>query len=150
MSNDILGVDLGGVLRDIKTGKQICGAFEGLRRLILERFGENAWLVSAAAPGPLDQGSIEAWLSYHRFCLKTGLLPEHIRFCRIWEKEKVYEELGVDCVIEHNLTILKSLTTVKNRYLFQGPGSVKAVEEVKEPIEVVMDWTELLGKILKH
>ncbi len=150
MSNDILGVDLGGVLMDIKTNKQIRGAFEGMRRLILERFGENAWLVSAAAPGPLDQGSIEAWLSYHRFCLKTGLLPEHIRFCRIWEKRRIYEELGVNCVIEDNLRTLKSLTTVENRYLFQGPGSVKALEEVKGPIEVVTNWNELLEKILKH
>lgn len=150
MSNDILGIDLVGVLMSVETREEIIGALEGLRRLVEERFGKNVWLVSAAKPGPDDQGRSEKWLSYHRFYERTGILPEHVRFCRSWDKVDVYRELKVTHVIDDAFSVLANLETVKKRYLFQSPDSVKALGEVEEPIEVVTSWTELLDKILKH
>ena len=54
------------------------GMFETVPDLV-KRFGGQVWLVSKA--GPRVQEKTRQWLRHHRFFERTGIAPDHLRFC---------------------------------------------------------------------
>src|ERR1051326_4705692 len=58
---------------------EIPDAFDTIARLV-ERFAGAVWLVSKC--GPNTQARTLRWLDSHDFYGRTGVDPEHVRFCR--------------------------------------------------------------------
>src|SRR5262245_58500091 len=94
MITEALGVDVGGVIIDrvndaldtsffgdnyLKT-TAVEGAFDALRTLNAERFPGRVYLVSKC--GARTEARTMAWLAHHGFHDYTGILAEHVRFCR--------------------------------------------------------------------
>src|SRR5207248_1166712 len=55
------------------------GALEALARLV-DRFAGQVWLVSKC--GERVQRRTLLWLAHHDFAARTGIPPDHVRFCR--------------------------------------------------------------------
>ena len=147
-----LGVDVWGTIRNMRSfeGEMIPGAFLALKQLVDKRFGKNVWLVSAAQTG---EGTLH-WLEKQNFYEETGILPEHVKFCRIWEKVSLYDKLGITHVIDDNDFVLAQLTIAGHRYRLKTAYSLMPVfsEEGSAddgtPIQVVTSWEQVLNMLL--
>lgn len=95
------------------------GALETLPRLV-ERVGGRAWLVSKC--GERTERRTLAWLDYHDFYNRTGIPPDHVRFCRARPDKAIHcRELGITDFIDDRLDVHQALRgVVPRRYLF-GP-----------------------------
>jgi hypothetical protein len=126
---DALGVDIGGVIiarmhagdtsfhsdNSMQT-PAIAGAFEALRRLVDERFGERVFLVSKC--GPAIQAETLRWLDHSRFYESTGVQRAHVRFCRErHQKAGICSELSITHFVDDRLEVLGYLEAVNTRYL---------------------------------
>lgn len=101
------------------------GVFEILPRLV-RHFEGQVWLVSKARE-PMQQKTNQ-WLAHHQFFVRTGIPPEHLRYClERHEKADHCRELGISHFIDDRLDVLGFLEgVVRRRYLFgpQKPGLV--------------------------
>lgn len=131
-----LGVDIGRVIIDgtshpdggdtaFFTGDHLrtpamAGMFELLPGLV-ERFDGRAWLISKC--GPRVQGRTLDWLAHHDFHARTGIPPDHVRFClRRPDKAIHCAELGITHFIDDKADVHQAIAgLVPFRYLF-GPG----------------------------
>jgi hypothetical protein len=72
---------------------EMAGALAAIAELTVD-FDGRVWLVCKC--GPRVQGRALRWLSGHDFYRRTGVDPEHVRFCRQRpEKRRHCEELGL-------------------------------------------------------
>lgn len=102
------------------------GAFESIARLV-ERFGpDHVWLVSKC--GKNVERKSRAWLAHHRFHETTGVLAEHVRFCRDRRhKAPIASELGIRFFVDDRLDILFMMrSVVPHRFLFGASSSPEA------------------------
>jgi hypothetical protein len=93
------------------------GAFETIASLHAQLEG-RVWLVSKC--GPRIQALTRRWLAHHGFHEKTGLSPEHLRFCRERrEKRDHAARLGLTHFIDDRVDVLSHLVgLVPSLYLF--------------------------------
>lgn len=160
MKQDILGVDIGGVILDwaIAKGTDVAfsgdnylqtpalpDVFESLALLNTGRFKDNVFLVSKHDHfGP---GRILEWLEHHDFYTRTGIPKEHLNFCtERAEKAAICERLGIQYFIDDRLEVLSHLVgIVPTLYLFRP--SNEEVENFKEHLPQVTrveEWNELV------
>jgi hypothetical protein len=95
------------------------GMFETVPDLV-KRFGGQVWLVSKA--GPRVQEKTRQWLRHHCFFERTGVAPDHLRFClERPQKAQHCTELAITHFIDDRPDVLEHLEgVVRHRFLF-GP-----------------------------
>ncbi len=108
---------LGARLADALRTPPAPGAIEGVADLVARSEG-RAWLVSKCGPGV--QAKTRAWLDHHRFWSRTGMPPDHLRFClRRPDKAVHARELGLTVMIDDRVDVLDHLAgIVPQRLLF--------------------------------
>src|SRR4051812_21818344 len=155
--NETLGVDIGGVIIDrvndaldtsffgdnyLQT-TAVPGVFDALQHLNAGRFAGRVYLVSKC--GARVQAKTLAWLQQHAFYATTGILPEHVHFCRKrQDKAGICASLGITHFVDDRLEVLSYLDTVPARYLFgPDPAEVTAYAHVLPKVHRVDSWDEL-------
>src|SRR5215813_9015954 len=96
-------------------------ALNAIARLVA-RFGGNVWLVSKC--GPRVQERTLRWLAAHEFHERTGIPPDHVRFCRT-RGDKRYHciDLGLTHFVDDRPEVHEAITgVVRHQFLF-GPQS---------------------------
>lgn len=155
---DTLGVDIGGVIIDRVNDNTdtsffgdnylattaTAGVFEALARLVGERFGDRVYLVSKCGQRVQDK-SLD-WLTHHGFYERTGISPDHVRFCRErLGKAPIAKELGLTHFIDDRMSVLRHMAAVPYRILFM-PTEKEHKDYQRQPqgIAVVWSWKNLL------
>jgi hypothetical protein len=123
------------------------GVFDGLATLVGEVFGEQVHLVSKC--GERTERRTRQWLAHHDFHARTGVRPEHVRFCRRRpDKAPIAAELGLTHFVDDRLEVLSYLTTVPNRYLFRPHETeVQAHLAYLPAVRRVETWPELVAAL---
>lgn len=160
----VLGVDIGGVVIDRANDNTdtsffsgnylrttaVPGVFDALHQLVSQRFGGQVYLVSKC--GRRVQEKTLHWLEYHNFYLRTGIAPEHVKFCvERHQKAGICEELGITHFVDDRLEVLGYLTYVVSKlYLFQASDrEVSRYAHVLSRVTRVESWDEILkGELL--
>ncbi|GLY31921.1 hypothetical protein [Kineosporia sp. NBRC 101731] len=98
---------------------EMAGAFAAIARLT-ELFEGRAWLVSKC--GERVQQRSRRWLAAHDFHARTGIPPEHLRFCRERRDKRIHcLDLGLTHVVDDRPDVHAAIAdVVPHRYLF-GP-----------------------------
>ena len=123
--NACIGIDFGGVIvRNLHedTGEDTSlrsssgseaardGAFDAIRQLCSACDG-RVWIVSKA--GPRMQERTLAWLQSVNFFSRTGLQPDHVRFCLQREdKTSICRELEISHFIDDRVHVMQILRGV--------------------------------------
>jgi hypothetical protein len=162
-NTDSIGIDIGGVIIDRindKTDTSFFGenylsttpvpdAIESIKRLVDERFGLNAYVVSKA--GLKTEKRSREWLKYHNFYKITGIAEDRIIFCRERsEKAAICIKHNITHFVDDRLEVLSYLKSVPHKFLFKGGG--RDLERHKEFLPLVCmveSWAEVLQKISK-
>jgi hypothetical protein len=127
-----VGIDFGGVIvrrggqtaRDDTSlassdGTEIAqdGVFDAIREIVALCEGK-VWIVSKARPHM--QSRTRAWLEAVDFYSRTGMDPEHVRFCLEREdKEHICRELGLTHFIDDRVQLMQILRrAVPHLFLF--------------------------------
>jgi hypothetical protein len=97
------------------------GAFDALARLV-PRF-EQVWLISKC--GERVRRHTRQWLDHHDFAARTGIPPDHLRFCLKRPEKAIHcAELGITHFVDDKLDVHRALRgVVPYRYLF-GPQRI--------------------------
>ncbi|WP_088284351.1 hypothetical protein [Kineosporia sp. A_224] len=100
------------------------GAVETIARLV-PAFDGRVWLVSKC--GPRVQQRTLRWLDGHDFYGRTGLAPDHVRFCRTRPDKRIHcEELGLTHFVDDHPEVHAAIRgVVRHQYLF-GPQRAAA------------------------
>jgi len=86
------------------------GAFDVLAVLV-ERFDRRVWLVSKCAERV--ERRTKAWLDHHSVFDRTGIAPDHLRFCRRRvDKAPISAELGLTHFIDDRIDVLVPMRTI--------------------------------------
>lgn len=103
----------------------MAGAFEAIARLV-PLFEQRVWLVSKCGPRIAERSL--RWLDHHRFWEVTGVVREHLRFCRQRkEKAGICLELGIGWFIDDRLDVLVPMEgIVPHRFLFGASHTTDA------------------------
>jgi len=154
--NARIGIDFGGVIvRNLHedTGEDTSlnnssgseaardGTFDAIRQLCSACYG-RVWIVSKA--GPRMQERTLAWLQSVDFFSRTGLKPDHVRFCLQREdKEKICRDLEISHFIDDRMHIMQILRgVVPHLCLFGEPGA----ESFCPPwASCASSWAEVVG-----
>lgn len=117
------------------------GAFDAITRLV-ERFDGRVWLVSKC--GERVQLRTREWLAHHRFFDRTGIDPEHLRFCRERPQKAIHcRDLAITHFIDDRPDVHVALAgIVPHRYLF-GPQRKRAPGGVVP----VITWDQALSAV---
>lgn len=134
---------LRGTIEDALRTPPYEGMFDAVPALV-ERFGGRVWLVSKARPRMQEKTRL--WLQRHAFFERTGIAPDHLRFCfERHEKAGHCRELGLTHFLDDRLDVLDHLEgVVPARFLFgpQEPGI-----SIPASIVHVPDWNAALEMI---
>lgn len=157
-----LGIDIGGVIVvRVNDGSELSffgdrflenppieGAFEGIRRLGEERFGEDVYLVSRCRDETRRRTLL--WLDHHDFWQATGLTGDRLHFCdERHEKDLVCARLGIDFFIDDHMDVLRQLESVRNRFLFRpSPEDLVEFSTLLDTVTIAQDWPSLVEAIL--
>lgn len=158
MKNEILGVDVGGVLVDriradgsdtsffsdrfLET-PAVADAFETLARLANERFGQRICIVSKC--GPKVEEKTRLWLAHHGVLEALGLDARALHFCRERrDKGPICKRLGVTHFIDDRMDVLVHLKSVPHRFLF-GPQKAGVNAEGAMRVEA---WADVAAALL--
>jgi hypothetical protein len=159
---DVLGVDIGGVIIDrVNDGTDTSffgdnylattptpGVFDALARLVNEKFGEHAYVVSKCGQRTQDR-SVE-WLAHHRFSERTGISLDRVRFCRERSgKAPIAAALGLTHFVDDKLEVLSYLTTVRNLYLYRPQAKeVQRYQRYRHLVREMHEWEAIADSIL--
>lgn len=95
------------------------GAVESIAQLV-DLFGGKVWLVSKC--GPRVQGKTERWLHAHGFFDRTGLPPDHVRFCRARRDKRVHcLELELTHFVDDHPEVHAAIRGAVDHHFFFGP-----------------------------
>lgn len=168
MTKEILGIDIGGVIikrvsrtedtsfhgNNYMRTPAIPGMFEALRRLVNERFGTQVYLVSKASQRT-EEKTLE-WFAQYCFFEHTGVLPDHVRFCRERrDKAPICAELGVTHFVDDRFQIMGYLMgVVPHLYLFRPyhetyHEDVRRFSHLLPHVRQVNSPEELVAELLK-
>jgi hypothetical protein len=116
---------IGGTDEDALRAPAVPGALDALARL-QARFGGRVWLVSKC--GERVEAKTRAWLAHHRFFETTGVLRDHLHFCRKRpEKAPICKRLGITCFVDDRQDVLVHMEgIVPTRLLFGAESSLHA------------------------
>ncbi len=159
---EALGIDVGGVIiarsndgtdtsffsnNYLKT-TAVKDAVRVIAELVERRFGQNTYIVSKCGANT-ERKTLE-WLYYHQFFSATGILHEHVRFCRTREgKAPICRELGITHFVDDRLEVLSHLSTVPHKFLFQAnPREVKKFESHLRLMQPVDTWSQIESMLL--
>ena len=158
--NKSLGVDIGGVIMDRANDETDTsfftdnylrttatpGALEALATLVT-RFEGRVHLVSKC--GKKVQDKTLHWLAHHRFYERTGIRPDHVRFCKErHQKAGICEELSITHFIDDKLEVLGYLASVSHLYLFQpNPNEVRRYAHLLPRVMRVESWDQVLAHL---
>lgn len=161
MRDEVLGVDIGGVIIDRVNDEsdtsffsdnyllstEVQDVFETLADL-RKRFKERIHLVSKC--GKRTQEKTLNWLNHKHFYDITGIATEKVWFCRERKgKAPICERLGVTHFVDDRLEILGSLNTVDSRYLFR-PNEEEVLKFAHHLplVKRVNEWREIRAELL--
>src|SRR5262249_50873604 len=149
-----LGVDIGGVIiaradgdadtsffsDDYLRTTAVPGAFDAVRRLVAERFGDRVFLVSKCRPR-VQERTLH-WLDHHGFHDHTGIDRSRVHCCRErHEKAGISETLGLTHFVDDRLEVLSHLTTAGTLYLFQPwPAEVERFRHALPRVRLASSW----------
>ena len=104
---------------------------------LVEAFENRVWLVSKC--GPRVQQRTLRWLDAHDFYTRTGLPPDHVRFCRSRADKRLHcQELALTHFIDDRTDVHEAIHgTVAHQYLF-GPQPRPAPHYTR----TVTNWPE--------
>ena len=113
---------------------EMAGAVEAVAALTV-RFAGRVWLVSKC--GPRVEARTRRWLAAHDFFDRTGIEPDHLRFCRARVDKRIHAvDLGLTHVVDDHIEVHEAIRdVVEHRYLF-GPQQMAAPDFVTP----VPDW----------
>ncbi len=98
---------------------EVPGALAAIARLVT-RFEGRVWLVSKC--GPRVQARTRRWLDAHDFYRRTGLPPDHVRFCRTrGEKRRHCQQLELTHFIDDHPEVHAAIRGAVDRQYFFGP-----------------------------
>lgn len=150
----ILGVDIGGVLRErglVPIGNYadvppVDGAFADLRKL--GSVFDKIYVISKS--GLEQQQRKRAWLETQHFSSETQIPLDNVRFClRKEEKARLCWELAVTDFVDNRAEVLSYLGYVRHRYLFRGdPEEISRFTEVMPYVRCVDSWDELTNCLI--
>ncbi|MFB9236767.1 hypothetical protein ACFFWC_14600 [Plantactinospora siamensis] len=156
-----IGVDVGGVLIEPSDDDEdtsffgpnflhtpaVPGALDGLAALIRTADPDNVFLVSKC--GESTEERTRQWLSHHDAFRRTGLRPEHLRFCRTRPaKAPIARDLALTHFVDDKLEVLSYLTSVPHRYLFRPREPEVAAHAGQLPaVRRVESWPELVAAL---
>ena len=120
-------------------------SFDTIARLV-ERFDGAVWLVSKC--GPRTQARTLRWLDGHDFYGRTGVDPEHVRFCRQRpEKRDHCLALGLTHFVDDHPKVHAAIQgAVRHQYMFgpqDGPIPDYAVHALTWPdvaVFIAVTW----------
>lgn len=160
---DVLGIDIGGVLikkaeaagdtsffsSDFLQTPPIEDAFYYIRELRKQHFDDRVYLVSKCGLGV--QEKTKKWLEYQKFYEKTGVLRDHLYFCRTREeKAPICKKLGVTHFIDDRLEVLSYLTGVNELFLFQPtPSEIRKFASFLPQVKQVLSWKAVYQSIVR-
>ena len=126
----------------------MAGAFEAVRRLVAERFGERVFLISKCHK-PAQHKTLH-WLEHHRFYDRTGVHREHVYFClERSEKADICKELGITHFVDDRMDVLKNLPVTMGLYWFRPHfREVRRYAQFLHRVRRVNSWLEVLGEFL--
>jgi hypothetical protein len=121
----------------IHTLAGLCAAVDG-----------RVWLVSKC--GPRIEARTRRWLAHHQVFARTGLRPDHVRFCRRRPDKAVHcRSLRIDAFVDDRADVLRHLDgVVALRLLFGPQPSGRVAPAGSWPVR---DWAEtgaLLHRLL--
>ncbi len=160
---EVLGVDIGNVIINNRIANWQNGfreggysaipsvehAFESLRRLSNERFGDRIVVISKCSLE--SQPKVLTWLIDNDFYNKTGISPDRIFFClERFEKEKLCKDHSVTHFIDDRLEVLGYLiNTVPHLYaLNPDKEELETFKEFLPKVTVMGDWDKILEELL--
>jgi hypothetical protein len=118
------------------------GAFDALAALC-GAAGGRVWLVSKC--GPRIEARTRAWLAHHDVFARTGLAPDHVRFCaRRPDKALHCRDLGIRAFVDDRADVLRHLEGVVVLRLLFGPQR-RAAPPGTLPVR---DWAEVAAVLL--
>jgi len=125
----------GGVENALRT-PAMPGALDAIAELT-RSFDGRVWLVSKCGERVADRS--RAWLAHHRFFERTGIDPEHLRFCRQRPEKAIHcAELAITHFVDDRSDVLDALDgVVPHRYLF---GPQKAGTARRPGVVPVLTW----------
>jgi hypothetical protein len=95
------------------------GAVDAIARLV-GRFGGRVWLVSKC--GPRTQARTLRWLDAHDVYARTGLDPDHLRFCRTRpDKRRHCEDLALTHFVDDHPEVHAAIRGAVEFQYFFGP-----------------------------
>lgn len=151
---DTLGVDIGGVIIDRVSEdgpdaprRPVDGAFDAIRRLVAERFGERVWLVSRTD----EEAALVDWLDRSDFHRITGVARERVRFCRKrHEKAAICRETGISHFVDDRLEVLGHLVgLVRHLYLLDSRAAdVERFREALPHVRRCAHWRQIVRELL--
>jgi hypothetical protein len=95
------------------------GAIETIARLV-DAFDGNVWLVSKC--GPRVQERSRRWLEAHDFYARTGMDPDHLRFClQRPDKRGHCEDLALTHFVDDHPEVHLAIRDVVDHQYFFGP-----------------------------
>ncbi len=162
--NDVLGIDVGGVILDFiphfdtplsfRDGNYletpvVKDAIESISKLNASRFSQKIFLVSKH--GPDGPGRILEWLRHQDFFSKTGIPETHFYPCaERHEKATIVEKLGITHFVDDRAEVLGHMIgQVPNLYLFQSlDENPDHFKEILPKLHFVQTWEELLKELM--
>jgi hypothetical protein len=120
---------------------EMAGAVETIAALTV-RFDGRVWLVSKC--GPRVEARTRRWLAGHDFFDRTGIEPDHLRFCRERADKRVHcVELGLTHFVDDRIEVHEAIRdVVEHRYLFgsQRPDRPGGGAPAPGYVTPVPDW----------
>lgn len=109
---------------------------------LVQAFAGRVWLVSKC--GPRTQERTLRWLQGHDFYRRTGIDPDHVRFCRERADKRGHcEELGLTHFVDDRVDVHEAIHgVVHHQYLF-GPQT----DPVPPYTSHVVTWPEARAQI---
>ena len=154
------GTDIGGVLAAHATlefleqpGRHLAvpeieGAFDAVRQLRKEKFGNEAYVISMCDE-EIEVRSRE-WLTHTDFVERTGVEWERIIYCRTFaEKAQIAGRIGLTHFVDDRLEVMAGFNNGERLYLFQ-PDKQKSApfrQHLHKVLEV-QSWREIVADIL--
>jgi len=98
---------------------EVDGAVAATARLVT-LFAGQVWLISKC--GPTVQDRTLRWLEGHDFYHRTGLAPEHVRFCRTRADKRIHcEQLALTHFIDDRPEVHAAIHGAVSHQYFFGP-----------------------------
>lgn len=129
------------------------GAFEAIRTLHEERFGDRIWIISKWREVVRDKCRV--WLNHHRFFEITGVSRVRLMFCEERAKKvEIARSLGLTHFVDNKLEVVAPMIGIVP-HLFLFRPSEREIVEYGAGVEIgrvrrVESWPEIVRAILNR